>query len=127
MARIWRERYDPQRHQDKMWDVPVNRPADFRLIPQWVYFVDVCSFTFEFHSLEQLETCLRYYSAKTHPSTRLPVYTGDYGGDHTETQRWFERLPLYLREEPKRLRVVKALTRALATFDGSSHRRSRNR
>jgi hypothetical protein len=31
-----------------------------------------------------------------------------------EIERWFERLPMYLLEEPKRRKVVKALTKALA-------------
>jgi len=38
------------------------------------------------------------------------------GYDHGECERWFERLPLFLREEPKRRRVVKALQEALAVF-----------
>jgi hypothetical protein len=42
------------------------------------------------------------------------VHTQDFGGDQTETQRWYDRLPMYLREEPKRVRVVAALEEALA-------------
>lgn len=30
-----------------------------------------------------------------------------------DVERWFERLPMYLQEEPKREKVVKALSRAL--------------
>ena len=33
--------------------------------------------------------------------------------DHWEIQRWFEQLPMYLLEELKRVKVVKALERAL--------------
>lgn len=33
--------------------------------------------------------------------------------DHWEVQRWFERLPMDLLEESKRVKVVKALRRAL--------------
>ena len=35
------------------------------------------------------------------------------GGDHWEYQRWFELLPMYLLEEPKRRKVVAALSEAL--------------
>jgi hypothetical protein len=33
--------------------------------------------------------------------------------DHWEAHRWLERLPMYLLEEPKRKKVVKALNQAL--------------
>jgi len=33
---------------------------------------------------------------------------------HGEAQRWFERLPMHLLEEPKRRKVLEALTRAFA-------------
>jgi hypothetical protein len=36
-----------------------------------------------------------------------------YNGIHWEAQRWFERLPMYLLEEPKRRKVVLALRQAL--------------
>jgi len=62
------------------------------LIPKWVYFVTVCSFTFEFHSINQINACLKHYSQKVRPSTRIPEKDlWKYGGDHGETQRWFER------------------------------------
>lgn len=113
MATIWKEQFDPVRHHDRMWAVLVTPSPDPNLVPQWVYFVRVCAFTFAFHSLHQIAACLHYYSQKIHPSSRLPVYTENLGGDHMETQRWFERLPMYLFEEPKRRKVVKALTDAL--------------
>jgi hypothetical protein len=84
---------------------------------QEVYFVDVCSFVFEFHSLLQLQTCLAYYDRKVHSNSRANAA----GGDHWEFQRWFECLPLYLREEPKRLKVAQALRRALALFSKRSN------
>lgn len=116
MARFWKEPYNPAAHYNRMYEIPVFKSPDLKLIPQFVYFVSVCSFTFEFHSLEQIEICLEYYSEKIHPSSRLPVYTQNLGGDHWGTLRWFERVPMYLLEEPKRQRVVKALTRALEKF-----------
>lgn len=123
MAKIWKEKYDAILHRNKMWGVPANTSPDLKLVPRWVFFVRVCSFTFEFHSLNQIEACLRYYSEKIHPSTRLPVYTENLGGDHWEMQRWFEQLPMYLREEPKRQRIVKALTSALAQFEAEGFQR----
>jgi hypothetical protein len=76
----------------------------------------VCSFTFIFHSVEQLGLCLDYYRRKHQPSGRLPVYAENYGGDHWEMQRWFEQLPQYLLEKPKRVRVVKALEQGLQKY-----------
>ena len=76
--------------------------------------VRVASFTFRFASLEQLRDCHAYYDAKLHPSSRIShseLLKG--GGDRFETQRWFERLPMHLLEEPKRQKVVKALAEAL--------------
>jgi hypothetical protein len=61
--------------------------------------------------LEQLDMCLDYYSKKIHPSSR--INGAQFGGaDHWEVQRWFERLPMYLLEEPKRIKVIRALTTA---------------
>jgi hypothetical protein len=76
------------------------------------FLVRVCSFTFTFQSLEQLQTCFDFYDRKIQPSSRRDLC----GNDHWECERWFERLPLYLREEPKRQKVVKALAEALETF-----------
>src|SRR5262249_20872239 len=86
------------------------------LIPYRVCLVTVCGFTFEFHSVTQLQVCLDYYSREHHPSSRLPVSSGDYGGHHTETPRSFEQLPQYLLELPKRDKVVAALKQALAEY-----------
>ena len=74
-----------------------------------VLMVHVASFTFHFFSVEQIRDCLAYYSQKIHSSSRVPIGAAD----HWEVQRWFERLPMYLLEEPKRVKVVKALERAL--------------
>ena len=93
-----------------------------KLIPHEVVFVSVCSFTFRFDSREQLERTLQYYEKKILPSTRQPEGVwGLRGGDHSEAERWFEKLPLFLREEPKRVKVVKALHDALKLFDVETH------
>jgi hypothetical protein len=60
--------------------------------------------------------CLDYYSKEHQPSSRLPVYDENLGGDHFEAQRWFEKLPQYLLEKPKRARVVAALEKALKEY-----------
>ena len=84
---------------------------DFRQHDVW--YVRVCSFTFEFTHLDQVEACLNYYSQKIRPSSRIPASDLHlYGGDSSEVQRWFEKLPMYLLEEPKRKKVVEALTQA---------------
>lgn len=103
--------------------MPLNPSADSGLRRQWiaptlipheVVFVSVCSFTFRFDSKRQLERVLNYYEQKIVHSSREPESAWSLrGGDHSEAERWFERLPLFLREEPKRLKVVKALRDAL--------------
>lgn len=90
------------------------------LVPYKVCIVKVCGFSFQFHSLIQLELCLDYYSIKHHPSSRLPVYTQYLGEDRWETQRWFDRLPPYLLEKSKRPKVIKALKQALIKYKAYS-------
>jgi hypothetical protein len=78
--------------------------------------VAVASFTFRFISVEQIRDCLSYYEQKTHPSSRLSTR----GGDHWEFERWFERLPMYLLEDAKRTKVVKALRKALVVAEAGA-------
>jgi len=91
------------------------------LEPKHVIVVRVASFAFRFETVEQLRECLKYYEQKTRPTSRIPASTlaADLGEDWRkqrgwEVERWFERLPMYLLEEPKRQKVVKALSKALA-------------
>jgi hypothetical protein len=119
MSRIWSEHFDWTKHQNQMPEVERFVPEQNRaptLIPRLIYFVSVCSFTFEFHSIKQIQTCLDYYSRKIQPSSREKIGAAD----HWECQRWFERAPLFLREERKRQQVVKALEQALAKFNSKS-------
>ena len=107
------------------WKSAANENA---LIPSWNYYVEVCGFTFYFRALAEVEEYLNYYQQKIHPSSAdgaeqekrfyVKTATGGYfnwsnRGDHWERQSRFDELPFYLREEPKRLQVVKALERAL--------------
>jgi hypothetical protein len=122
MAKAWKEEFDSVNHSNKMWTVDSVPYPKANFVTRWVFFVRVCSFTFEFHSLKQIEDCLEYYSQKIHPSSRLPVYNENYG-DHWEAQRWFEQLPMYLLEEPKRQKVIKALAAALEQFEAEGFKR----
>jgi hypothetical protein len=72
----------------------------------------VCSFTFYFESADEIEEYIHFYSQKTHPDSRLPIAEGTDRFVRWHSQRWYERLPMYLQEEPKREKVLKALKRA---------------
>ena len=85
---------------------------------RWTYYVRVCAFTFTFSSVEEIAEYLEYYQRKIHPGNARPNVNIVPHGDHEENQSKFMRLPLYLREEPKRQKVVKALEKALAEFSG---------
>jgi hypothetical protein len=116
MADIRIEDYNSLRHRNPMgWvdDVQAQRHwAAPSLNPYKVCLVSVCGFTFEFSSIPQLDLAIEYYSMEHHPSSRLPVYTENIGGDHWECQRWFEKLPQKLLQKSKRSRVLAALQQA---------------
>jgi hypothetical protein len=117
MARIWKEKLDSKKHIDYMRCPEPGgyspRMPDDNLIEKWAYFVEVCSFTFQFHSIEQIEQCLDYFAQKIHPSSRRVSNPNE-----RYWQRWYERLPQWLFEEPKRQKIVKTLENALVTFEG---------
>jgi hypothetical protein len=107
MARIWAEPFSGQSGPPiEYWGATTRRPAN-------VLMVSVASFTFHFFSVVQIRDCLDYHGQKLHASSRVPVAAAD----HWEVHRWFERLPMYLLEEPKRVKVVKALERALTVAE----------
>jgi len=125
MAQIWKEIFDPKRHFDKMHDftklpgVPREqywRAPTLQRYP--VYFVRVCGFTFEFHSIRQLEVCLEFFSRKVRPSSVIRFSASDRQMQwlHWVCQRWSERLPMQLLEERRRVRIVPALRQALTKF-----------
>jgi len=110
MARIWKER--------------LPKVGTANLMPNEVLLVRVASFTFRFKSSEQLRECIGYFEKKVHPTSRIPakVIAEDIGPDWRElrsweVERWFERLPMYLLEEPKRQKVLKALSKALGLIE----------
>ena len=119
MARLWTETLDPERHVDYMRTSHIGgfppEPRRDRLIERPVYFVEVCGFTFQFHSLEQIERALAHFGRKIHATSAQSGVTLEH-----YWQRWYERLPQWLFEEPKRVRVVAALSRALRHFGRAS-------
>jgi hypothetical protein len=123
MAQIWSEPFDGLKHRDQMSGVESSTSDHYRastLLQKRVFFVRVCSFTFQFHSLQQVQACLDYYDRKLQPSSRCNIGAMD----HWECEHWFEKLPLFLREEPKRQKVIKALRNALETFKEESDYKS---
>jgi hypothetical protein len=105
MVKIWKE------------ENVENRTKHSNLVPIWSYFVEVCGFTFRFHSIEHLEEVLEYYRQKLHPSSILSNLDRSPGPlDRSLLQRWYEKLPLYLRKESKRKKVVAALQQAVLRF-----------
>lgn len=122
MAKIWREPHNgsgPCEYSEPT-DVIEHRTKNATLIPKEDILVRVASFTFRFSSLRQLRDCLSYYQQKTHPSSIIPEkkIIAELGSEWREQRswelpRWFEKLPMYLLEEPKRRKVVNALTEAL--------------
>jgi len=91
-----------------------------------IIVVRVASFAFRFETAEQLRACIKYYERKTRPSSRIPAkrLAAGLGNDWRklrgwEVERWFERLPMYLLEEPKRQKVLKALSKTLALVEAN--------
>ena len=131
MARIWKEPYSLRRAQElgihdfegaAVLGVPnyewVRNP-EFRAWPEWIYYVEVCRFTFAFFSLEMIREYLDFYSRKILPTSRfygVSPFSGGPAASIGDGQTRFERLPLRLRQESRRVRVVKALERALKVF-----------
>lgn len=123
MPKAWFEPYDSLAHRNPMGSEVGGTPPSLErhdLAPtlhnHQVLKVRACGFTFEFHSFEQLQACLDFYARKIQPSSRVDIG----GADHWEAQRWFERLPMYLREEKNRVQIVTALERALEYARGRS-------
>jgi hypothetical protein len=99
---------------------PRKTYGDTNLLPCSVIVVRVASFTFRFETIEQLRECIKYYQQKIRPSSRIAAKTiaSNLGDDWRklrgwDIERWYERLPMYLLEDPKRQKVLKALSKAL--------------
>ncbi len=113
--RIWKEKLDSKKHTDYMsssWigGMSVKKNKN-NLVTEWVYFVQECSFTFQFVSLDQLDECIEYFSLKVLPSTiKQGIVLEHYW------QRWFERLPKGLVAKKKKEKILKALKKARIEF-----------
>ncbi len=108
----------------RIWKEKLTTLGTANLTPREVVLVRVASFTFRFTTTKQLRDCIEYYERKTHPSSRISAkaIAADIGPDWRElrsweVERWFERLPMYLLEEPKRQKVLKALHKTLALVE----------
>lgn len=129
MAKFWKEHRQrqiggnpddyagPMRHND---GPPPEVSPDPVIIPEWIYCVRVCGFTFQFWGINQISAALEFYSQKTHRSSRLPNSPW-LQSEHDVAQRWYERAPLYLQKNGKRERVVKALKTALEHFESDNN------
>ena len=115
MARFWKQLNDGRRFGDLDWP---SQPSYARsLDPKDEFCVNVCSFTFHFESKAEIGEYIAFFERQTHPSSRLPVPEGADRFDRWHMQRWFERLPMYLQEEAKRKKVLKALHKAVTLID----------
>jgi len=80
--------------------------------------VSVCSFTFRFESKDEIREYISFFEKKTHLTSRIPDFPE--GGDaffRWHSQCWYERLPMYLQEEAKKVKIVKALYKAIALWE----------
>ncbi len=115
MARFWKQPNHGRRFGDR--SRPLQPLYARSLEPPEEFCVNVCSFTFHFESKDEINEYIAFFDRQTHPSGRLPVPEGADMFDRWHMQRWFERLPMYLQEEPKREKVLKALRKAVDLID----------
>ena len=118
MARWWREPYNREAAQaagiHDFEGAPVLGEPD----SQWIYYVEVCAFRFVFFSLDMLREYLEFYSCKILPARGKDPSPFSRGPAASvgDGQTRFERLPLRLRKERRRQRVIQALESALREF-----------
>lgn len=114
MARFWKEPYSDDKARSlgihDFEESLVTGPKDAK----WIYYVEVCQFTFAFFSLNMIEEYRDFFSQKILPAKS--AFTRGAGAGVGDGQTRFERLPLRLRKEPKRQKVLKALELALLEF-----------
>jgi hypothetical protein len=124
VARIWKEPHNAEGLNWTRYETLEKRRSQAAensgLIPLQDIMVRVASFTFRFVGVEHLRDCLAHFQQKTRPTSRIAAkeLASQFGEDWRtqrswEVERWFERLPMYLLEEPKREKVARALAKAL--------------
>ncbi|MEM9998557.1 MAG: hypothetical protein AAF809_12725 [Bacteroidota bacterium] len=117
MAKHWKEPYTLEAAQalgiHDFEGCPVLGDANTR----WIYYVRVCSFTFGFFSLRELDRYIDFFSHKTLPSSMIegPFSSGP-AASVGDGQSVFERLPGRLRAGGNRDTVHRALERARSDF-----------
>ena len=113
MAKHWKEIANLEKHIDYMSTSHVGGIA-LKGSPEkdtaQVYFVQVEGFTFQFVTLDQLDTAIAYFSDMP-PASRA----SNNGLEHF-WQRWYERLPKGMTKKSKRAKVLKALNKARNEF-----------
>ncbi|WP_161630639.1 hypothetical protein [Pseudoduganella violaceinigra] len=111
MPKIWTEIADPNRHTDFMsdWSIGGRRaaPPSDNLRRRNVLLIEVCQFTFQFHSLEQLNEAIDFFSKTVHPSSRISGVELEH-----YWQPWSQRLPKGMTSRSRRVRVLAALRKA---------------
>jgi len=115
MSKVWREKADPKKHFDFMSNhneggIPIQKSRN-NLIEKWVYLAEVCNFTFQFASIEQVKECKSYFENKIHPSTM----GGNPPFEHY-WHPWFSKLPKGINKGVKRQKVIKALDKILSKW-----------
>jgi hypothetical protein len=109
MARIWQTHTPGMRRTMSTNDGLVQHP---------VYHVRVCGFEFVFRRLSGIDEAIGFYSAETHPSSRLARkdFPPGFLEAHRDVQRWYEMVPLRLQREANRRKVLAALQAARELF-----------
>lgn len=120
MAKWWKEELDTSKHRDHIRAIwrggYIPEPPKDNLIEKWVYFVEVCSFTFQFMSLAQIREALEYFTQRGHPISSTKKRGPGWSGEHW-WQAWYQRLPARLFKKSKREKIIKAFKKAIEHFE----------
>lgn len=113
MPKIWKENYPFESSQVPFhgrYGLPEPEAPVLEM-----YFIEVCGFTFEFCSIEEITVAREWFKEKIHKSTRMkdePYLKAE----RDVLQRWHERLPAFIKKGSKRERVIKAFDEAINKF-----------
>ncbi|MEL7362573.1 MAG: hypothetical protein AAFN13_10915 [Bacteroidota bacterium] len=117
MAKHWKEPYTREAAQALGIHDFEGRPILGDANTRWIYYVRVCSFTFGFFSLDELDRYLAFFERKTLPSgTVAGPFSSGPAASVGDGKSVFERLPGRLRARNNRETVRKALARARSDF-----------
>jgi len=115
MSNVWRELADPKIHRDFMSStheggMPIEA-SHSNLIKKWVYFANVCNFTFQFADLAQVLECKNYFERSVHPST-----IGEHPPFEHYWQHWYCKLPKGINSKSNSLKVLKVLDKIISKW-----------